>query len=464
MKEKRILNIFSSLIGFALISASPQIQADELDSAPVLLGRACDYQIRVPENSMGYIPSGDCKTVYVLPSAVGRLQVAAFAPTAHTLLCAGVTEYEQNHVDSMQAIRGLQVSLRKAKSEKEVKLITARIDALTKYMDTGAELFKDKEAATAQLIFKNSVDQSVLDQWMLLNIEVIRKDDVVFRAAPLSTSVLTFSPVQPVPGEPAVLSSSIPGLTKLTDGSFRTVLFQGALSGQVVFSLFGGCPLLNKMPSTMSDIPNLTPSLKNIQANLIANQSYEVSTRSKMKYSAALKKDAAISFLNQYQKERATPFSISEMVQKHGNADISDLVDLKLSVSEMNGAQIEAWGAFKQNFYQDVLTRLSTRMVQELADLKLLNVVPTDMADAPMPGTIYRPQTYRQCSSSSFFGFRTGSSCSDVTVQIPIQVNGHSDLIDDQALNSVVDIRESLEINEPFNYSFTSAFSAADNK
>lgn len=457
MKRPTVTTLLSIAI---LASGLPaQAQSSASDGMPVVLGSNCDHQLRTPGNSIGYMNSGDCNSVYVLPNEYGKIELTAFNPTTAMLMCRGVQEYEVSKARSASQISRLRAKIGETSSAKKRREYEAMIADITKGIGSGHELYKDKPAAVAQLSFSNRVRQSDIDAWQNENIELIRTKRMIFKPAPIISSVLTFGmPRAEAIDEDFLLSADIPNLSKKQVGNMRTVPFNGSSNGQVVLSLYGACALVDKATEDITEVHKLRPVSANLSAYLVANQTFEVPSRSRMSYKAVLKKDEFIQYLNEFGKNKTVDFKIHEFVNRNGNGVVDDIVDFHVETTEMTLKQSENWELFRANFQSQVANRLSTRMLQTLEALNFLELTPESLDDAPEPGTIYVDGIQTKCSSSSILGVRVSGGCSTYSVKIPKQVDGSSRLIDAQSVHLDVQISESMTIDQPFNYLYTSGF------
>lgn len=449
-----------SLAAFLTLTNLAHAESISVDAMPVVLGSRCQGQLRSPGSSMGYIYSGDCKTVFVLPAAEGKVSVPSFAPTTHLMLCGEVGTYSKNFKNVNSQLNKLLIELGRAESESRIRTIKSKMEAFKEYLTVTRSVFDKKEGAVAQLVFKNAVEQNDIDQWVIQNAEVMRSQGVSFRPAALGKSVLTMAikPAQDV-AERAVLESDIPGMSIQADNSYKTLNFKGALSGKVVLSLFGACSLIDKVPENLKEVRNVKPLDSALSAHLVANQSFDVPTRMQMRYDAVLRKDKVVQMMNRMFQEKGKDLKISEFVLRHGGANVTEVVDMNLFLSELDPAQQAVWDKFQQSFGDDVLKRLTDKFVKELEELGIVDLQEYKRAEAPEAGDVEVPTVRRFCSSDSLFGIQTSSSCSDRVVMLKKRVSGSSELIDEQSVNIQAAIEEHYVINQPFFYNFTSTFS-----
>lgn len=451
-----------SRISLAALMAlgAPAVHAEESQGyLPVALGSACNYQVMVPENSMGYIPSEDCKTIYILPQATAEFEVPSFLPTANTLLCSGLEAYLKTQSRINEDIQRLVEQVFKTQSRSQRAVIQAKIDALEKYKKLGSDIYKGKEGALAQLVFKSVTDQSTINKWALANLEIMRASGVNFAPATIGTSVLTFSSATTEDKETAALiRHSIPGLKVQEDGDYKSVLFNGSLSGQVVFSLYGACSLLSKTPKSLDEVNTVKYDSQKAGASLIVNREFQVPTRTKMSYRAKLNQEQSILYLQEFMQTRPNSFTVSEFLDQKSEADLKNLVEFEVETNMLSQQQAANWDKIKANVYTEVTTRLVKTLADALVGLKKLDIVPLNRTEAPAAGVVQQPHTRRSCSSSSIFGITYSSSCGDETYYVPVLVAGRSDLMDVQKLDLKVNLTESMKMNDIYNHTFTQAF------
>ncbi len=433
--------------------------ASNSDAMPVVMGSSCREQLIQPDESAGHIFSGDCKIAYVLPNKQGKTEIVDFMPTAHLALCGGVDTYAELKTKANRILIQLIDRQAEAKTEAERAKLQTQIDQLKKNVETGGAYLRNKDAAYAHLVFTNGVEQKDLNKWIVANIELVRTQGLSFKAALISSSVLTFAaPLAERLGEEAILRSDIPNLQKKSDDRTISVVFNGSASGQVVFNVFGACGLLDKAPKTLEDVQKAKLKKDDLGAALVTNQTYEVPTRSRMWYKAVLKKMDAVNFLNHYAKTRGQDFTISEFVNRAGEAEVKDLVTLEVGTDSMSPSQFDNWNEFQKIFISDVTERLATRMFNEIEALGVLKLEKRSPEDAPAPGTIYVDGTQTTCSTQRIFGIRVGGGCSTQWVKIPKIVDGRSTLVDVQKLNVNIEISETMTIEQPHSYLFTAGF------
>jgi hypothetical protein len=457
LAKKKLIPTLLSLSFLSLnVQAAP---FDPQDTSPVMVGSACNHSIVTStEQTMGIINSANCKIAYVLPAAKGKMEMASFMATSSTLLCKSYGEYLKGMPENSKAIIRLTAELQRARSSRQRKEIESKIEALERREAVVGRIYRGKQAATAQLVFTNDVEANAINSLRSANYELGRTTGLDFRPAPIGTSILSFKKVNAQNDlESPLIENSIPGLLKKADGSYESVLFNGALSGQVVFSLSGACGLFSTLPRDLTEVSKLKPDPARVASTLVANRSFQVPTRSRMSYEAVLNLDNAVKMMTDFRQTKSK-FTVDEFMSKRASGNITQLLDLKVEASELDASQLGNWEALKATLTTEVASRLMDQFTKKLEALGFLQIEPSALPQAPNAGVDYVPGSERVCSSSSVFGFTYDRHCYDRAISIPVQVNGRSFLDAFQSSNINLSIGENLTINQPINYSFTSTF------
>ena len=295
------LLILMATVAWATANATP----------PTLYNKCSNIKINIPKGGAGVFFSDDCKTAYVLPPAKGQLTISGMSPTTNLQSCTAMNSLYAARNAQLERLKDLAQQLTPAPTPAPVsgggsdlfpnpppptpnpgsnageadllQQLTAIQSAVTQ-LDKDLANYAGIAGITAEALF-------IADQNKMVSAYQNANPQLHFEALPISQARLNFvHKASTSAGEQnGLLSVDVAGLSAMPDFSSadpnaQGVIFGGAMSGQIVLSLTGACPMYDEQTQKLK-VDKVTD--QNLGAyfsasvtymyNLMANRSYTAS-------------------------------------------------------------------------------------------------------------------------------------------------------------------------------------------
>jgi hypothetical protein len=431
----------------------------EADNYPVNFNH-CDYQLVEPAGSGGYRLSRDCKTVYVLPGAIGRF--TAEVRLSDSVLKHNCTSFEliqEYYLSKSLAVRKTQERLFELEAagtnKKEIARLQAIVDRLQNELREVKDPFRDVSGGQAYIKMDAGVTTELVEQFTVKNIFVVTSRNIKVVPMPIRNGYLTFTEYTPAAETkfPSTLAVHVNGVLVKGEGTnqnmYRTT---SSMGGHLVLGMSLACDLYKKQ-TEMAKIgrePTPVEIGKTLISEIAPTFSYSYPMMSTLKYDATLDIKRATELVLDTTKIKGE-FRLSQYTEMLGRGKATDIFRMDIDLGELGDrfTNKEKRESLLNEMTAEVRDRLTIKFMRELASIGLVEYKPLPIGEVPNPGFDNIPVgTVRTCSQESFMGIPTSRSCRDHIVTRRVPVNGELKDILRKFQDFNISVAEHLSLHE----------------
>jgi hypothetical protein len=416
---------------------------------------SCKYIIDEPENSGGYAYSADCKTVYVLKPKIGASRVRlSLNQSVLKDMCPATENMRKAHRSLVQQHEKVSTLLYNLEPIQKNEIEIARLKKYRNELIAELRDYKDPfdryEGGKAAVSFNANVTQDLINQFYLLNKNVVRDHQIKFEPIRSHIGYLSFTEYDSSPfSMPSSLYATFTGIK--VPGQPNVFKVQDSTSGQIVFSLARGCNIWEEQIKNSSSTAEAGLNAA-LSAELAPTLSYTYPVQSTISYLGVLDFSQAVKTLYE-NKELKTNFTVEQMLHQYINGGSATGLDIQINLGDLGDrfTSEQERKNFMGELRQEIATRLLTQFVDQVSSMTgLLTFQDADKnMTAPPPGHVDKQVgTETVCTSKRFAGVRYRKNCAQRAVIHRIPVAGELEQFITKSKELNLTFRESMTVSE----------------